>query len=205
MVAYLALWPLQQDKRPRTVEFQRVEWNSGDASQTHSIAGVVATSSDRSRMTRMRYANRIFLLFVTDQGEGRSIYNRSLNTSYLIDDRERRVTVYPCTCTWESSEWPVDSVCGGAAKQYNPDLVPVEWSRVAETPVIRYRALNLARFTEVAFAPSANCDLFEEFKIEFGFRLEKSYSHFKVTKYTPGEPPLRLFTPPSTYEFEEKQ
>jgi hypothetical protein len=69
-------------------------------------------------------------------------------------------------------------------------------------PAIRFRTLNRSYFAEVAFAPSLHCDVVEEFKIVFGRGREKYYSHFKVTKYIPVEPPPTVFTPPSTYRFD---
>jgi hypothetical protein len=203
IAAYLGLALPLLDGIPRTIEFKSVDWSSNSPAETYSFSGVIATSSDGSRMNRVRSTGRRFLFFLAEQRIGHSIYSRTPHVSYLLDDDERIVRVIPCTCEWERNAWPEDHQCASSAKEYDPGLIYRGWTRVAGIPVTKYTQLSPSQIMEVSFAPSAHCEVMEELKIVFGIGQQKSYSRFVITKYIPGEPARVLFTLPSAYRFEQ--
>lgn len=127
MVAYLGLTLPLLDAVPRTIQFERVDWDSGRPTQTHSVSGEIASSLDGSRTNRLQYVSRRFHLFTTGKQFVHSIYDRNSHTSYLIDDEKRTVLVFPCTCEWQRTAWPEDFQCSSAAKEYDAKLIYMEW------------------------------------------------------------------------------
>jgi hypothetical protein len=164
------------------------------------MSGIRFNSADGSQATQIQSTSRIFGLFVQESHIGRTIYTRNPRMTYVVDDEERTAVAIPCTCEWERRPWPQDAQCSAAANLHDSDLVYAEWSRVAGIPVTRYRRVTSSDFTEVAFAPSIHCEVMDELSIVFGIGKEKSYSHFTVTKFIPGEPDPSVFRPPWKYE-----
>lgn len=192
---------------PRTIEFKQIDWDSSHWTETYTTSGVIATSSDRSRTNVVQQNGRWLNLLPASEHAVHTIYLSKLQTAYVIDHQQHTVLVVPCRCSWSVGQlWPQDDQCLAVANLYVYAGVPVKErvGQIAGFPVIWYRWIDHSRVQEFAFAPTLQCEVMEEVRIELGkFGLPNSYSRFMITKYVPGEPRPDVFTPPSAYQFQK--
>jgi hypothetical protein len=165
-----------------------------------STTGTVAISSDGSRLNLARELHYKYY-FIPDGGwNTHSIFVRSENVSYNIDDDKRIAFRITRSRPWTPTLLEVDdSECSNVARRL--ELSPVRnYSEVAGIRVVRYRKETAAESHEAGFASAFSCELMEESEEAFNDRgLPISGSHLIVTKYIPGEPDPRLLQIPPNY------
>jgi hypothetical protein len=189
---------------PRTIDYERIQWNSVAPLVTNSLTGTLYVSANRSVANSMTFVERA-LHFWTTRRESRTVIDsRRANTTYLVDHAKSAATVpaWSGTCTWESFAWPEDPKCSEVAGIYDPDVVYKGSGRIAGVTVAWYGHANLSHIVKVAFGTSARCELMEEERRDFLSGQLMSYSRYRVTKYVSGEPDSTAFRPPPRYRLE---
>ncbi len=189
---------------PRTIDYERIQWNSVTPLVTDSFTGTLYVSTDRSLANSMTFVERA-LHFWTTRRESRTVIDsRRANTTYIVDHDKRAVTVpaWSGTCTWESADWPEDSKCSEVASVFDRNVVYQGSGRIAGVTVAWYGHANLSHIVKVAFGTSARCELMEEERTDFLSGQLMSYSRYRVTKYVSGEPDSTAFRPPPQYRVE---
>src|SRR5262245_31650326 len=98
IVAFLGLSLPLMTGVPRTVQFERVNWDSDRPAYIESASGIVAISADGSRMNMARAEARSIWGTPLNLRLVQSIYTLKPHVAYLIDHQERSIVTFPCTC-----------------------------------------------------------------------------------------------------------
>jgi hypothetical protein len=170
------------------------------------IAGTVAVAADGSRANNVtaKLYNHYFV--PSGQFGGQSIYLRTANVAYEVDDNTKTAIRRRCTCTWEEPPQPIADVgCLSAAKAHlGLDVEQTGVGQIAGALVIWYRKTDTRGKDEAAFAPKLGCDILEQRSATYnGIGLPTSRFHSVIRSYLPANPDQNAFAPPAGYALKE--
>ena len=208
-MAYLGLSIL--DGQPRTVQLEIDDWWNTSwgfhAIDRRRISCEVAIASDGSRMNRCDYEALSHYLIPNGRHRYHTIYLRPLHRAYEIDDANHLANGGDCDCTWKTETLKqTDPECTGAAQAVLITPKRLGTEQMAGHRVVRYREDDDdGNSLEVAMAPSAGCEVFEEVRTSRGtFGIPGARRRYRVTSYAAGEPDARLFRIPEGYSVGHK-
>jgi hypothetical protein len=204
LLAYLVL-PIW-DGLPRTLHFQIDSWQNNswgfydiDRGRTQCE---VAIASDGSRMNRCEHDSYRHYFIPQERVIYHSVYSRSENAGFRLDDLARTAYGGHCRCTWDHFRTIADDEeCTRTADVRLPGAKNVGEAEVAGHRVVRYRGVD-QQSTEIhiSLAPSLDCELMEEVRTSPGMLgIPAAKWRYYVTAYRPGEPDRNLFLVPPGY------
>jgi hypothetical protein len=210
LLAYFgfSLW----DGQPRTIRYlvdswQNQSWGLHNIDRQRTRCEV-AISGDGSRMNRCEA--EYFRHYFIPRGHStiRTLYLCRENAGFVIDDATRTVRGGTCRCTWEPFRaYDDDYQCARTAEARLPGSKFAGSGKIAGHSVLRYRLVDEQETErEVAFAPTAGCEVMEEVQTWKGtLGIPGAKWHYIVTSYTSGEPDPTVFQIPAGYTLREKE
>lgn len=184
--------------------FQIDEWRNQSwrlhSIERHRTRCEVGVATDGSRSNRCEQES--FKNYFVPSGDVsmHTIYLRSQNVGYAIEDTARVVHGGSCGCT---SKVPRvvsddDAACRRNAEVRLPRGQRVGDGQIAGHAVVRYRAdTEDGAVTELSLAPALGCEAMEEVRTWPGtLGIPGARWRYRVTDYKPGEPAPSLFQMP---------
>jgi hypothetical protein len=209
LYAYLGLsiW----DGSARTLQFQIDSWQNKSWG-LHDIDRQrfrceVAIAGDGSRANRceLEYFHHYFV--PDGHWTIRTLYLRSENALFHIEDATRSVRGGPCSCTWQPmSVLADDSECSKTAQARLSGGKRLSNGRIASIDVVRYHAVDeTGEKTELSLAPQLACEVMEEMHTQPGtLGIPGAKRQYCVISYKAGEPDSGFFRMPVGYIVQQK-
>lgn len=204
MLVYAGLVIL--DGAPRTIRFEAEFWKNSSWGvhnfERRSAHGTVAISADGSRRTTAEARSYAHILIPGKPATFGTLYLRSANTAYSLDDGQKTARAYPCDAgSLPAPPTADDARCTRTAHGQSRQAAYAGEDTISGRRVVRYRETNADGSEErLAYVPDLACELFERVRVRPGtFGIPTHYERYRVTAYQPGEPPADQLRIPHGY------
>jgi hypothetical protein len=197
------------DGPPRTLHFEINEWANKSwgfhSIDRRTINCETAISANGSRMNRCDIEVFHHYLIPYARSSEHTLYLQPTHSGYSIDDETRTLRGGKCACSWETEQFkPDDLNCSQTARTLLPGGTYLGSDRIAGRLVMRYRDVGEdGTLHQLSLAPELKCEVMDalvRWKGTLG--IPGAQWRYRVTSYTPGEPPGTVFQIPAGYRVE---
>lgn len=209
LLAYvgLSIW----DGPARTLQIEIDDWNNKswglhDIDRRRSRCEI-AIAGDGSR--RSRCESEFFRNYFLPDGRYsmNTLYLRSDNAAFRIEDSTRTIRGGPCRCTWEIRTMVDDDrECRKTAEEHLRGGTRIRNARIAGVDAVRYFAVVEDEEVQLSLAPSLRCEVMEYVHAYPGtLGIPGARWRYRVMSYKSGEPDPGLFRLPSGYSVQKEE